>query len=89
MSFDYSKLRGRMVEKYGSQIAIKKGLEFGIQEHTIPKFKTIDKKAINVVLFSKFNSLYFLINFIFFFSPIFTIKVCNKKFFYSRCFTKL
>lgn len=32
MSFDYSKLRGRMVEKYGSQTAFVR--DFGVSENT-------------------------------------------------------
>jgi len=34
----------RMQEKYGSQIAIKKGLELGVQVHTIPRFKALHEK---------------------------------------------
>mgnify|MGYP004477056039 CR=1 FL=1 len=35
MSFDYSKLRGKIIEKYGSQTAFAK--EFGISENVFSK----------------------------------------------------
>ena len=35
MSFDYSKLRGKIIEKYGSQTAFAK--EFGISENVLSK----------------------------------------------------
>lgn len=45
MSFDFSKLRGRIIEKYGSQTAFAK--EYGVSENTL-SLKMNNKVAFSV-----------------------------------------
>lgn len=49
----YFKKIAEMKEKYGDQITIKEGMEFGMQTHTIPQFKTLfDKYHFDFIILS-------------------------------------